>query len=367
MEESLLIDAAERYFRGEMNAEEKAYFDQLRKNNPDVDRTVLEYLHFLADLEKIGDQHQLTSKMAEARRRMMAEGLLQPRQGKLVSLGQLWTRYKRTISVAASIAVIVSALCASLISAFSTKKQTNIRPLVEKIREQDAKYRRLENKLGEIDEKQNATPSAETHFRATGFLIDPVNQYLVTNAHVAREAKHRVIVENQKGEQFSAEVAYINTDNDLALLRITDPEFRRLPALPYSIRKSENELGDQVYMLGYPKQEIVYTEGYVSARNGYGMDTIFCQLNTQALEGNSGSPVINTYGEVVGIVSSKENNAEGVVYAIKSSNLYHCLNEMKKVQETAEIQIVSKPSLRKYDRITQIKKVQDYVFMVKGN
>ena len=59
--------------------------------------------------------------------------------------------------------------------------------------------------------------------------------------------------------------------------------------------------------------------------------TAFCQLSTLANEGNSGSPVINSNGEVVGIISSKENNQEGVVYAIKSVNVFNAIEELKKL------------------------------------
>lgn len=140
-----------------------------------------------------------------------------------------------------------------------------------------------------------------------------------------------------------------------------------MPPLPYSIKKTSAELGEQIFMLGYPKQEIVYGEGYVSARNGYRMDTIFCQLSTSANEGNSGSPVINRNGEILGIISSMETNAEGVVFAIKSSNIYKAIEEVNKLNEQEKIKLNSSPSLRGVDRTAQIKKVQDYIFMIKGN
>jgi S1-C subfamily serine protease len=97
------------------------------------------------------------------------------------------------------------------------------------------------------------------------------------------------------------------------------------------------------------------------------MDTLYYQLNTSAHEGNSGSPVINKYGELVGVISSMETNTEGVVYAVKSENILNAINEMKKVKENSNIKIISRPVLRNLDRVSQIKRVQDYVFMIKGN
>ena len=47
MEESLLIQTTERYFNGEMNDQEKIAFDNLRKNNPEIDQLVVEQIYFL--------------------------------------------------------------------------------------------------------------------------------------------------------------------------------------------------------------------------------------------------------------------------------------------------------------------------------
>lgn len=46
MEDTLLIDAVERFANGEMSVQEKTYFEDLRKNNPELDQAVVEYLFF---------------------------------------------------------------------------------------------------------------------------------------------------------------------------------------------------------------------------------------------------------------------------------------------------------------------------------
>ncbi len=97
------------------------------------------------------------------------------------------------------------------------------------------------------------------------------------------------------------------------------------------------------------------------------MDTIYCQLSTSANEGNSGSPVINKNGELLGIITSMETNAAGVVFAIKSSNIYKAVDEVKKMKNYDKIRITSTPALKGLDREGQIKKVENYVFMIKGN
>ena len=372
MEDTLLIDAAERFVNGEMSAEEKIYFEDLRKNNPELDQAVVEQIFFLNQLESFSHKKNFKTLLIEVENKLTQEKFLTRTPATAPSkIIQLWQRYKKDIAVAASIAGLVSLLIATAVSTVTTGKKTNIKPLVDKIDANAEKTRKIENKLNEIVKNgvvvENIKPSFDSRFRATGFMIDAANNYIVTNAHVIKEASHHLIVENNNGEQFNANTVYIDIINDMAILKITDSSFKRLPSLPYSIRKTEVKLGEAIFMLGYPKQEIVYGEGYVSAKNGYLMDTVFCQISTAANEGNSGSPVVTKGGELVGIVTSTETKATGVVYAIKSANIYRAIEEVKKIKNNEKIKINSSPSLKGLDRPGQVDKMKDYVFMIKGN
>ena len=372
MEDTLLIDAAERFVNGEMSAEEKIYFEDLRKNNPELDQAVVEQIFFLNQLENFSQKKNLKSLLSDIENKLTQENFLTRTPAAAPPrIIQIWQRYKKDIAVAASIAGLVSLLIATAVSTATTGEKTNIKPLVDKIDANAEKTRKIENKLNEIVKNgvvvENSKPSFDSRFRATGFMIDAANNYIVTNAHVIKEASHHLIVENNNGEQFNANTVYVDIVNDMAILKITDSSFKRLPSLPYSIRKTEAKLGEAIFMLGYPKQEIVYGEGYVSARNGYLMDTVFCQISTAANEGNSGSPVVTKGGELVGIVTSTETKATGVVYAIKSANIYRAIEEVKKIKNNEKIKINSSPSLKGLDRPGQVDKMKDYVFMIKGN
>jgi serine protease Do len=369
MEDTLLMDAAERFAKGEMSAEEKIYFEDLRKNNPELDQAVVEQLFFLNQLDNYSSTKNFKALLLDVESKLITEKFITrsatQTQGKLV---QLWHRYKKDIAVAASIAGIVSLLIASVVSSV-TKSNPKLDLLVQKINDQAIKTKKIETALKDIP-VTNALPvrqPIDARFRATGFMIDATNNYIVTNAHVVKEAAHHLIVENNKGIEYDATAVYVNVAQDLAIIKITDSSFKHLPALPYSIRKSGANLGEAIFLMGYPKAEIVYGEGYVSARNGYKMDTTYCQISTSANEGNSGSPVITKNGDLIAVIASKETDATGVVFAIKSANIHRAVNEVKKQKDDSKIKITSAPSLRGLDRETQIKKMEGYVFMIKGN
>ncbi|HPA23387.1 MAG: trypsin-like peptidase domain-containing protein [Chitinophagaceae bacterium] len=374
MEDTLLIDAVERFANGEMSVQEKTYFEDLRKNNPELDQAVVEYLFFMNEIQKHSKAKNFKNALHEVESKLLIEGFITKGStaGKAKVL-QLWGKYKRTIAVAASIAGLVSIFIASVVSSVSNNgSDTNLKPLVEKLNSQESKTRQLETKLNKLEAGTTASktpvkPRLDARFRATGFLIDANNNYIVTNAHVVSQVKNNLIIENNKGDQFTATPVYVNKEMDIAIIKVTDSNFKKLPVLPYNIKKSSADLGETVFMLGFPKAEVVYGEGYISAHSGYNMDSLFCQLSTAANEGNSGSPVINRSGDLVGVINSMEKNADGVVFASKANNITKAIAEAKKITGNEDINFKGSNALRGLDRVSQVKKLQDYVFMVKGN
>jgi S1-C subfamily serine protease len=177
-----------------------------------------------------------------------------------------------------------------------------------------------------------------------------------------------IYVENKKGNYYKASAVYTDNIVDLAILKITDTAYKAINNLPYSIKKGNSDLGEQIFTLGFPRNEIVYGEGYLSAKSGNDGDSTAYQLTISANPGNSGGPVLNKNGEVIGIITARDNKADGVVYAAKSKNIFKLLERLKRMDE--HFQNVKTPvnsDLRGLDRVQQVKKMEEFVFMVVGN
>ncbi len=365
MDEILLIETVERYLNGEMTFEERSFFEELRKKNPEVDQLVVEHSFFLHGVEKYSDVKAFKHTLSETENKLAEEGLIKaPSVEGKAKVIQFWNKYKRSIAVAASIAGFISLISSGVLISYTKKYgNENINELVNRLDQTNREVNRLKNNSTMPNAPVRIEPKVD--FRGTGFLIDGKG-YLVTNAHVISIMKN-VYVANNKGEYFTATPVFKDKDVDLAILKITDTAYKTITNLPYSIKKGNSDLGEQFFTLGFPRNEIVYGEGYVSAKSGNDGDSLAYQLTVSANPGNSGGPVINRNGEIIGIITAKDSKADGVVYATKSRNIFKMLDELKKNDTASAIKTPAGNSLKGVERVQQVKKMEDYVFMVVGN
>ena len=143
----------------------------------------------------------------------------------------------------------------------------------------------------------------------------------------------RIEVQNSLGE-YDARIIQLDPTADLALLKIDDTSYHAFNGLPYGISKTDGELGEDLFILGYPRPEIVYGQGYLSAATGFEGDTTEFQLTIAANPGNSGTPVLNNDGQVIGIVSGSQHNAQGMVFAVRSRNIFRAIDSIMKQDST---------------------------------
>lgn len=168
----------------------------------------------------------------------------------------------------------------------------------------------------------------------SGFVISE-DGYILTNYHVVEDAYtggYEVKVMFYDGSTYTAEIKGFDRNNDIAVLKID------ATGLDAAELGSSDSLfvGDTVYAVGNPLGELSYsmTSGMVSATDRLitteeGTMTMF-QIDAAVNEGNSGGPVYNTSGQVVGVVTAKSNEdgTEGLGFAIPIDDAVRIANSV---------------------------------------
>jgi S1-C subfamily serine protease len=185
--------------------------------------------------------------------------------------------------------------------------------------------------------------------RGMAFVIDP-SGFLLTNRHVVEDADHIETVAFPALDRVyeSAKIVYIDQKRDLALLHVHAKE--PLPRLPLATRKAvpvERYLGekDPVVMLRYTPMEQGETDAEFSALNA-SVTTLsatnpaagpgrFIGVNTKVSRGQSGGPILDRFGRVVGVVTWTWKHRGGG-YAIPISDVTTMLAERPKLVSPAE-------------------------------
>lgn len=365
MDDILLLEAIERYLHGDMDAAERDYFETLRKNTPEIDQMVVEHGMFLHQMDIYALHRNLRTSLQLSHSKLLERGDINE-GGELTTRGkviQIWNKYKRVTAIAASVGGVIALVISGLAIYFSPVVNGNQIEQLSKAIEVIKKNQQYQGTL--INEVKSKIPAnARLISGGSGFLIDPKG-YIITNAHVLK-GSGAVVVDN-KGQEYNATIAHIDIERDLAILKIEDSEYQPQKSLPYTIRKSNAELGEEIFTLGYPRNDIVYGEGYLSARTGYNSDSLTYQVQISANPGNSGGPVFNNSGEVIGILSTRQAEAEGVAFAVKSKNIYKLVDEMKESDTSfAKLKLPSRSSLKGVQRKQQITRLEESVFSVKA-
>ncbi len=159
----------------------------------------------------------------------------------------------------------------------------------------------------------------------SGIIISPAG-YVLTNAHVVEDAK-KIIVSYTDGEtkrDYTANIIQKDSPNDLALLKLEITGSFGTP--PFGMCTTQLNLGEKVFGMGYPLvntmgKQIKLTFGQVTARSGFDGDIRHNQIDAALQPGNSGGPVFNEEGCLVGLCVAKHVGAENVSYMIKATQL----------------------------------------------
>jgi len=374
MDDINILEAVERYITGQMKPDERVYFENLRKSNSEIDQLVVEHTYFLQQMNRFDETKKLKSILNDVHINLAEKGAIEfPKLKGKAKVVFLVNKYKKVAAIAASIAGLTVLTMSAVLWSLSPVKPANkkdienlsrdIRNISKQVNQVQKQNLVLDEKINNVKDQNIADPPVQYTSGGTGFLID-AKGFLLTNAHVIQNASH-IAVQNNGGHDLKATVVYIDAERDLAVLKINDPRFKASSSIPYAIKRSSTDISERIYTLGYPRNDIVYGEGYLAAKTGFNGDTLTCQIAIAANRGNSGSPIFNHNGEVIGILSTKQNAAEGAVFALQSKYIYNALAELKKDTAYHNIKIPATSSLKGSDRSQQVKKISDFVYIVK--
>ena len=150
--------------------------------------------------------------------------------------------------------------------------------------------------------------------------------YIVTNNHVVAGAE-KVNVTLSNGKELDASVVGADATTDVAVLKV---DARNLPFLPYA-NSNEVKIGEWVLAAGYPfSLGATVTAGIVSAKARLSAMT-YIQTDAAINHGNSGGPLVNREGELIGIIVTFASGTDAYVgysFAIPANTVKKVVNEI---------------------------------------
>ena len=247
-------------------------------------------------------------------------------------------------------------------------KPKNTKPSIssEELEKEIAKRKELEKKITELEKKnkelskpkKKEKPKPTTN-SGSGFFISKLG-HIITNEHVVNKCS-KITVGDNVDRQVPAKLMEVDKKNDLALLRTTTLELAstdtkslikklstknlRMEILPLAtaglMRSNDVELGEDIVVAGFPygdifSKDIKVTFGNVNSTKGVGDNSSQFQIQAPVQTGNSGGPIYDKYGNIVGVVVAQLDKLkmaktigslpENVNFGIKASTVKQFLN-----------------------------------------
>ena len=319
-----------------------------------------ENLNLIRSMEGNGKQKRFRSMLRDIHEKQTV--------GKTIKKGiniVLPAHFWRTAAVAASVAILTSSITIwSLRPSIqeNQSKYNNISREVKDLRKAQAQQQATQNQLiQKVNKNLPAPPPSDVRYTGTGFALTN-DGYFVTAYHVISDGDS-VYIQNQDGGYFKAFLVDFNAKTDLAILKVEKKNFRfGKGEIPYTFATGKIGLGATIYTLGYPKDEIAYNEGYISGKNGFQGNDQQYTLALPAGHGQSGSPVLDEKGNVLGLLTAVGSQSEANTYAVSSKALLDLLHT---IPNANSLHLPKTNQLGRMSRENQIDKMQAYTFSVK--
>lgn len=348
------LERIDRYLSGQMDPAEQVSFEQEIANSKILQKQVEDQRHFLELMQQAVKKASTRKALGE-----MQEALGTTRRGKVLSLSywQDWTRrHGVQIGIAAAVAVLAVMTTVSILASTGFLVQRQKTTYQELQREMEDIRRSQKQIISDI----SAETSGPADFAGTAVAISPEG-YVITSYHMVRNAR-RIVLENKTLGTFAAEKWVTNPALDLAILKVDSATALHFQSLPLTISQQLSRLGEEVYTMGFPREDLVYGQGAISAMTGFNSDTSAYQISIPVNPGNSGAPLFDSQGNLVGLISGKNIRQEGTAFAIKSDKI---AGYIASLDDSLGFKLQKKNQLKGLKRTDQISRAEPYVFMVK--
>jgi S1-C subfamily serine protease len=331
---------SELYASNELSSDELVYLNNRLQNDEAFKIAFDEQVTFITNLKAMHKQEAFAAQLKKvANKKEKSTNAF----SKVIHLSiNQW----KVAAMAASVALLTSLLTLFLVKQEKPSKQYSmLRREIETIKKSQ---RQLINTL-QSNDQSDLQPGSYT---GTAFAISREG-YFITNYHVT-EGSDSLYLQTPSGKYQKAIVVAYDKASDLALLKILKAN-KQTVDVPYAFAKSKINIGSSIFTLGYPDEEIVYKEGYISGKNGFEGDTMQYRLEMMAQPGQSGSPIIDSKGTIIGIIAGKDTELDGTTYAVSSSALMRLIASLP---SEVHINLPKINKLKKLSREEQIKKIQ---------
>ena len=197
-----------------------------------------------------------------------------------------------------------------------------------------------------IAKAPRSTPTSDSDRQllstGTGFLVD--KNFIVTADHVLRMNDRGDLCNSisimHRYDEYEASIADLDPANDIGLIKLSEP----IPSTATIRGRPDVRLGEKAINYGFPltgqlSSSAKITSGAVNSLAGYNNNSAFIQYDAASQFGNSGGPVLDASGNVIGVVSAKLDDAENqlVNFATKSTILEGFLKANKVPFEKADL------------------------------
>lgn len=189
---------------------------------------------------------------------------------------------------------------------------------------------------GQQQQQENSSQQQLTG-SGTGFFFEQ-DGYILTNEHVIADAKEVKVTVQGYDEPLTAKVLGSSYELDLAVLKVDNPDGKDFPSLKLG-SSDETQIGDWVIAIGNPYGfDQTLTMGVLSSKErpitiadeqGEHEYKHLLQTDASINPGNSGGPLLNENGEVIGINTAVNAEAQGIGFAIPTTTINQVLDKLK--------------------------------------